>query len=206
MKTLAILGASGHGKVVADIAEICGWEQICFFDDAWPGLTVNEHWPVSGNFEQLMAQYDRFDGIVVAIGNNLIRFEKLSLLKKAGAPLVTLIHPSSVISKYAVIGAGSVVCAGVVVNAFSVVGMGAILNTSCTIDHDCQLGYAVHVSPGAHLGGAACIGDLSWIGIGASVRQLIQIGRGSVIGAGAAVVGHIPDNVVVAGVPAKKMG
>jgi glycosyltransferase involved in cell wall biosynthesis len=35
---LAILGASGHGKVLADAAEQCGWPSVSFFDDAWPGL------------------------------------------------------------------------------------------------------------------------------------------------------------------------
>lgn len=37
MRKLAILGAGGHGKVVADTAECCGWEEVFFFDDAWPG-------------------------------------------------------------------------------------------------------------------------------------------------------------------------
>src|SRR5690606_24126355 len=37
MIRLAILGASGHGKVVADCAELCGWSVVEFFDDAWPG-------------------------------------------------------------------------------------------------------------------------------------------------------------------------
>ena len=36
MNCLAILGASGHGKVVAEIAELQGWKKIVFFDDAFP--------------------------------------------------------------------------------------------------------------------------------------------------------------------------
>ena len=37
MKTLAILGASGHGKVVADAALSTGlWQEVVFYDDAWP--------------------------------------------------------------------------------------------------------------------------------------------------------------------------
>ena len=33
MKKLTIIGASGHGKVVADIASLNGYEEIEFLDD-----------------------------------------------------------------------------------------------------------------------------------------------------------------------------
>lgn len=95
--------------------------------------------------------------------------------------------------------------AGAVVNAGVRINPGAILNTCCSIDHDCLLGDAVHISPGARLAGGVQVGDLSWIGIGASVRQLICIGQRVMVGAGSAVVGDIPDDVTVAGVPAKRM-
>ena len=33
MKQLVIIGASGHGKVVADIGKKCGYDRIVFLDD-----------------------------------------------------------------------------------------------------------------------------------------------------------------------------
>jgi sugar O-acyltransferase (sialic acid O-acetyltransferase NeuD family) len=203
VKRLALLGASGHGKVVADMAELCGWDEIVFFDDAWPDLRRNGHWDVVGDSEHLLTRLTEFQGIFVAIGNNSTRFEKLNWLKKHNASLVTLVHPSSVISRYATIAQGSVVMAGVVVNADARIGEGAILNTGCSIDHDCVLGNCVHMSPGAQLAGGVKVGDFSWVGIGAAVRQLITIGENSVVGAGAAVVKDVPDGVTVVGVPAK---
>lgn len=203
MQRLAILGASGHGKVVADTAECCGWETVEFFDDAWPQRQSNGAWPVTGNTETLLDRLDQFHGVLVAIGNNRIRQDKLLTLQAAGARLVTLIHPAATVSRYARIGLGSVVFAGAVVNADAHVGMGAILNTGCSIDHDCMLGEAVHISPGARLAGGVQVGDLSWVGIGASVRHLIRIGSRSMIGAGAAVVSDIPDRVTAAGVPTR---
>ncbi|MGN7739581.1 acetyltransferase [Pseudomonas sp. 22526] len=203
MKRLAILGASGHGKVVADTAECCGWQVIEFFDDAWPGVTSNEVWPVVGTSKDLLSRVQEFDGILVAIGNNGIRRSKLYELKAAGARLPVLVHPLSVVSRYASIGSGSVVFASAVVNAFASVGEGAILNTSCCIEHDCVVGACTHISPGASLAGGVQIGDASWIGIGASVRQQIRIGDNVVVGAGAAVVSDISDNMTVAGVPAR---
>lgn len=203
MKKLAILGASGHGKVVADCAELCGWESISFFDDAWPEKTGNGKWAVEGDTPLLMRRLAEFDGVLVAIGNNHIRKAKLRVLLEEGAPIPVLIHPSAVVSRYVEIGSGSVFFAGAVVNVDCRIGLGAIINTSASIDHDCELGDAVHISPGAHLAGGVRVGARSWVGIGASVRQLVQIGSDVTVGAGAAVVSDIPDSCVAVGVPAR---
>lgn len=202
MKRLAILGASGHGKVVANIAESCGWSEVVFFDDAWPKVSVNGQWAVAGNSKILVEHLDTFAGMVVAIGNNAIRAEKLRWLSEISAPVVTLVHPSAVVSQYAELGAGTVVMPGVVVNVSSKIGDGAILNTACSIDHDCDIGDCVHISPGARLAGGVIVGNHSWVGIGACVRQLIRIGENVTVGAGAAVVSNLPDGVTAMGVPA----
>ena len=203
MKKLAILGASGHGKVVADIAECCGWRQIDFFDDAWPSIQQNGAWDIVGDTNALLATQVTYDGVAVAIGHNVIRCQKLHELQCAGASVVTLIHPAATVSRYAVIGSGSVIMAGVVVNADVTMGIGAILNTCCSVDHDCTLGDAVHVSPGARLAGNVCVGDASWVGIGACVRQGSTLGSNVMVGAGAAVVSNLPDDVTAVGVPAR---
>ena len=202
---LAILGASGHGKVVADTAECCGWQVIEFFDDAWPELKKNGVWPVVGDTAALMARLADFDGVLVAIGNNRIRDGKLRELQAAGAHLATLIHPAATVSRYAAIGEGTVVFAGAVVNADTHVNLGGILNTGCSIDHDCMLGDVVHISPGARVAGGVHVGDWSWVGIGASVRQQVRIGERVMVGAGSAVVSDIPNDITVAGVPAKRI-
>jgi len=203
VRKLAILGASGHGKVVADTAECCGWKTIEFFDDAWPVLQHNGAWSVVGDTEVLLERIKQFDGVLVAIGNNRIRHAKLLELQAAGVRLCSLIHPAATISRYVALGEGSVVFAGAVVNVDARIGLGAILNTGCSIDHDCELGAAVHVSPGARLAGGVTVGNLSWIGIGASVRQLVRIGAGVMVGAGAAVMADVADELTVVGVPAR---
>ena len=203
MKKLAILGASGHGKVVADTAECCGWQVVEFFDDAWPQTTSIGSWPVVGNTHVLLSRISEFDGVLVAIGNNSVRRSKLEQVQASGAHIPVLIHPSAIVSRHAKVGAGTVVFASAVVNADAKIGEGAILNTGCSVDHDCVLGAYVHISPGARLAGAVSVGDGTWIGIGACVRQVVCIGRNVMVGAGAAVVCNISDNMIVAGVPAR---
>ncbi|MCX2889747.1 acetyltransferase [Pseudomonas sp. DCB_BI] len=205
MKRLAILGASGHGKVVADTAEVCGWTEVLFFDDAWPSRTSNGVWDVVGTGQDLLGNAQAFDGVVVAIGNNLIRQAKLAALVQQGATLATLVHPLAYVSRHAKIGAGSVVFAGAVLNAGASVGVGGILNTGCSVDHDCFLADSVHVSPGARLAGGVTIGQCSWVGIGACVKQLINIGPNVVVGAGAAVVSDVGEGMTVIGVPARAL-
>ncbi|WP_082729285.1 acetyltransferase [Pseudomonas sp. St29] len=205
MRRLAVLGASGHGKVVADTAQCCGWSQVDFYDDSWPSLVHNGNWLVLGDSAALYARLQSYQGVIVAIGNNFIRHTKLMALMGVEAPIVSLIHPTAVISQFSTIGLGSVVFAGAVVNAGSKIGLGAILNTCCSVDHDCVLGDAVHISPGARLAGAVSVGERTWIGVGASVRQLIKIGSGVIVGVGAAVVHDVPDGITVAGVPAKNI-
>lgn len=203
MSRLAIFGASGHGKVLADIAELNGWEEVVFFDDAWPGRQYNGHWPIVGDTAALVAQLSLMDGAIVAIGCNTVRQKKLEQLSQAGALVITLVHPQAVISRHSSVGAGSVVMAGVVVNAGARIGTGAILNTGCSVDHDSLLGDYVHVSPGARLAGGVVIGDFSWVGMGACIRQMVHIGAHVMIGAGAVVVKPVADGMTAVGIPAR---
>ncbi|MFZ2858522.1 acetyltransferase [Acidovorax sp.] len=202
MNKLALLGASGHGKVVADAALAAGWKHVVFFDDAWPGVRVNGRWPVVGDMTVLMSRLPEFDGVLVAIGNCAVRWRKQQELRSAGARLATVVHPRACVSSYAQLGEGSVVMAGAVVNVDATVGEAGIVNTGATVDHDCVLAAGVHVSPGAHLSGNVKVGSCSWVGVGVSVRQGMHIGAGVVVGAGAVVVKSVADDQTVVGSPA----
>ncbi len=201
---LAILGASGHGRVVADCADALGWQRIVFFDDRHD-VALETPWSVAGTGEDLMAQASAFDAVVVAVGNNRMRLELLLALRSVGARLATLIHPRATVSGRSVIGPGSVVIAGAVVNIGARVGQGVIVNTGATVDHDCVLEDGVHVAPGAHLAGGVRVGKESWIGVGAVVREYTFVGEGAFVGAGAVVVASIDAGLKVVGNPARQI-
>ena len=199
MKRLAILGASGHGKVVADVALLSGWESVTFFDDAYPVRKQLSTWSVEGTTSDLIRNASIFDGVHVAIGDNFIRHSKFKEL--TGLNIVSIIHPTALISSSVSIGKGACIFGGVVINAETDLGVGAILNTGCTVDHDCRVGEFSHISPGVHLAGHVAVGDFSWLGIGSSVVQHLTIGPNTTIGAGSVVVKDIPGSSVAFGVP-----
>jgi sugar O-acyltransferase (sialic acid O-acetyltransferase NeuD family) len=202
VRKLAILGASGHGKVVADTALQAGWDQIEFFDDAWPAPSKNRGLTILGNTNSLINSLHEFDGVVVAIGDNRVRLNKIRSLLQLGLSLPSIIHPCSYVSDDVTLEKGSVIFAGAVIQSGCMIGVGCIVNSGSTVDHDCILADGVHISPGAHLGGGVKIGERSWIGIGSSVKQCINIGMDVTIGAGAAVVKDATDGLTLVGVPA----
>tara|TARA_B100000963_G_C22620645_1_gene669783 strand:+ start:1043 stop:1660 length:618 start_codon:yes stop_codon:yes gene_type:complete len=203
MKSLAIVGAGGNGKVAADIAVTLGWTNIVFFDRAWPEKEKNGQWPIVGKDSEILNVFHNYDGVFVAIGENKKRFEFLNLLLREKAKIVNLIHPSATVSSTVKFGVGIVIMPGVVVNADVKLGSGVILNTNCSVDHDCLLDSNVHLSPGVNLAGNVSVGKNSWIGIGASVRENLFIGPDVIVGAGAVVVSDVNAKSKVIGIPAK---
>lgn len=196
---LYILGASGHGAVVADIAMALGYRNIAFCDDdpAKLGQTILDC-PIIGDRHTVPEAAE----IVIAIGDNIIRNQVMDEAAKQGLVCPALIHPSAVISPSAKIHEGTVVMANSVVNARAVIGPGCILNTASSVDHDCELGTSVHIAPGVRLSGNVKVGALSMLGTGSCAIQGITIGSNSMVGAGSVVVRDIPDNVVAYGNPA----
>jgi len=205
MKKLAVIGAGGHGAVVAEVAQLNGWE-IDFFDDGCEPSRRVGPWQVIGSTKDLCQNFkSMYKYCFVAIGNNSIRMEKQLCLEKEGFVCPTLIHPSAVISQNSEVLNGTVIMANAVVNVFSKIGKGCIVNTASTIDHECILEDGVHISPGVNLAGNVILKERCWIGIGSSVKNGVEIGRNSIVGAGAVVLSSVENNKTVVGVPAKNM-
>lgn len=206
LSKLLIYGASGHGKVVGDIAMSLGWKNLQFYDEQYAEMPKLYNKKAVGDWQLLLDDLSGASGVIVAIGNNYHRENYLKLLQERNAPIVSLIHSSAVISEYSKIGTGSVVMPNVVVNAGAVVGVGTILNTSSSVDHDCEIDSFVHLSPGAKLAGGVKVGGCSWLGLNSCVIENITIGDSVIVGAGAVVVKDVGDNKKVLGVPAREVG
>lgn len=199
-----VLGAGGHGRVVAEVARSAGYTIEGFIDDAVPLGTNVLGAPVLGTTAWLLGQPARM--VALGLGDNRRREQLQQQLEAASHHVGTFVHATAWVSPTATLGAGTVVMARVVVNAEAHIGRGVILNTGAIVEHECVVGHFAHLSPSATLGGSARIGERSHIGLGASVIHLGEVGSDCVVGAGATVIkGRIADGLTVVGVPAKPL-
>lgn len=203
---LLILGAGGHGRVVADAAERSAdsWTEIAFLDDRFPELARSGAWRVIGRLGELAGFAAQYEACIAAVGDAALRLGLLERASAAGFTVPLIVHARATISAHARLEPGTVVAAGAVVSVGAKVARGCIINTGATIDHDCRLAEGVHVCPGAHLAGGVEIGARSWFGIGAVARQGVHIGADATVGAGAVCIENVRDGVVVSGVPARE--
>lgn len=204
MDKLLIIGASGHGKVIADIAlKMNKWKSISFLDDD-ENIKSSMGIEVIGKSAYAFKHIKDYD-IFVAIGNNATREKIQEKLEAEGASIPILVHPNVVIGEQVKFGDGTVVMAGTVINCCTKIGKGCIINTGATIDHDNLIKDYVHISPGVHTAGTVKIGKGTWLGVGSVVSNNLNIISGCKVGAGAVVVKDITEAGSYVGVPARRV-
>lgn len=191
-----LYGGSGHAKVVTDCLRDSGCTVAGVFDDN-PVLKSIYGLDIIGSYSPL-AFPDL--PIIISIGNNEIR---LKIARHISHSPGNSIHPSALISKSAMIGAGSVIMHGAVIQADVKLGNHCIINTGASVDHDSVIGDFTHISPHATLCGNVKIEEGSHVGAGAVVIQGIKIGRWVTVGAGSVIIRDIPDYAVVVGNPGR---
>ncbi len=197
--TLVIIGAGGHGKVVADMALKIGYTDIVFADDHATGTCMGL--PVRYTCRDLLSLNDGKTDFVIAVGSNAAR---KAIAERYPVNYVTLVHPSAELGACVTVGTGTVIMANAVINPCATVGKHCIINTAAVVEHDNTIGDYVHLSPRVALGGTVSVGEETHVGIGATVKNNITICGHCVIGAGAAVVKNIYESSIYMGIPAKK--
>lgn len=200
MNKLIIIGAGGHGKVIADNAVKNGYSDICFLDDHAVGTCLG--FQIVGSSNDIPRFDDGETDFILGIGNNAVR-KKIS--ESLDVNWVTLIHPSAIIGLDVTVEKGTVIMAGAVVNACSKIGKHCIINSGAVVEHDNVIEDYVHISPRVALGGTVSVGACSHVGIGATVKNNVDICDNCVIGAGAVVVKNICEGGTYVGVPARKI-
>lgn len=201
-KNLIIIGAGGHGKVIADIAfQMNKWEEIYFLDDYSNEQDIMG-FKVVGTSKSIL-EFQKDSDFIVGIGNNDIRQKINRQLELIDVPIATLIHPNATVGLDVQISKGTVVMAGSVINTSTKIGKGVIINTGTSIDHDCVIGDFVHLSPGVHIAGTVSVGNRTWIGIGSSLVNNISISKDIIVGAGSTVLRNLTDEGIYVGSPLK---
>ena len=210
MKKVILLGSGGHAKSVIDTMRLAGkYSPHCILDlKEQIGKEVLGV-PVTGSDADLSTYYRQ--GIrlcFIALGSTGKPARRIVLWKlalEAGFEFPNIIHPSAVVSPYAVIGRGVYIGPAAIINAGVLIGDGCIINSGAIIEHDCNIGGFVHVAPGAVLSGGVTVGDNAHVGTGCAVMHCVRIGTDSIIGAGSVVIKNIPSRKVCVGNPAKEI-
>jgi len=196
---LVICGCGGHSKVVSEVAESIGFKEITYIDQN------NDEGYFLGRTKVKNIRENYSGYFFIAIGDNFLRenIYKQFLQDHKSAKSVTLIHPSSVISKRSEIKGGSVVMPLAVVNTDCNIGKGVIINTSSVVEHDAKLMDFSSLAPNSAVGGRAIIGERTAISIGANIKHGVKIGNDVVVGASSCVLNDLEPNIVSYGIPAK---
>ncbi|MFY0631388.1 MAG: NeuD/PglB/VioB family sugar acetyltransferase [Flavobacteriaceae bacterium] len=200
-KKVAIIGYSGHGYVISDIAISVGLN-LKFYTEKHE-LNKNPYGLDYLGFELDKSFFNNIENIefILGLGNNEIRRKVYNLLISKRVNVLNVVDSSSLISKNSFIGKGNFISRGVIINALAKVGNACILNTGCIIEHECVLGDAVHIAPGAVLAGNVNVEDGAFIGANTIIKEGVNIGKNVIIGAGSVVVKDVPDDVIGYGNP-----
>jgi sugar O-acyltransferase (sialic acid O-acetyltransferase NeuD family) len=185
---VVIFGAGGHGKVVAEIALLQGYDVVAFIDDAKAHLGVRHLGRPVVALDRLLAESsDRPRHVALGIGNNDARRRSAARLSAIGFELATLVHPRAHLSASARLSPGVVVVAGATVNADAVLEEGAIVNTNAVVEHDCFVGQFAHVGPGSVMCGGSRLGPGAALGPRAVVPVLGAVEADAMVPPGAIV-------------------
>ena len=142
---LLILGAGGHGQTVAELAQLTGkFGEIAFLDD-----NLSAHPDVIGILDDYLKYQTVYDAAIVAFGNAALRKKWQEKIAQAGFLLPILMHPTAMVSRSAVLGAGTVIMAKAVVQPHVHCGDGCILSACTIVDHDAKIGDYCHINAGA---------------------------------------------------------
>ncbi len=199
-KSVIIIGAGGHAKVIADIVLKSGDTLLGFLDDAAVGKVYGDY-QVLGTVADCVRYADEAQ-FIIGIGNNAIRRR---IAEQYALDWYTAVHPSAQLALGVTVGEGTAVMANAVINSDTVIGRHSIVNTAAVVEHDNVVGDYVHVSPHATLCGVVTVGDNTQIGAGATVIHVKTVCADCVIGAGSAVVEDIETAGTYVGVPARKI-
>lgn len=206
---MVIIGAKGFAKEVLNVCIQNNIPNIAFYDDMTkesPDLLYNQY-PILTNTSQIVDYFQNYgNNFTIGIGNPVLRNHVFIKIKELGGNLTSIISTEARIGSYDVsIDNGTIILPGVTISNSVKIGWGTMIYYNSIITHDCQIDNFVEISPNVTLLGRSKVSSFTHIGAGAIILPDVHVGGNVIVGAGAIVTKNIPDNCVVAGIPAQKI-
>jgi sugar O-acyltransferase (sialic acid O-acetyltransferase NeuD family) len=209
MRKLAIFGAGGFGRdvtmVIDQINELKGqWEMIGFYDDGREKGEIINDYVVLGGIEELN-KVDYPLGLVIAIGNPLIKRKVHNSITNSEIFYPNLIHPNVIMGnkKFLSIGEGCIIGPGNILTVNISLGSHVFLSVFCSVGHDTIIKDYASFMPGVNISGDVLINECVYVGTGSKIVNQIEIGREAFIGAGSLVSKSLPEKCTAVGIPAR---
>lgn len=209
MKNIAVFGAGGFGREVKTIIDAINLENadtynfVGFFDDGIEKGTLVNNYPVLGGVNEIN-QYQEDLLLIISIGDPEIKKKILSKIENSHISFPSIIHPKASISNELVdIGKGCIICEGTIITCNIKIKDFVILNLMCTVGHDTIIENYCSFMPSVNISGEVHIHKSVYVGTGAKIINLLEIGENTVVGAGAVVAKTLPANCTAVGIPAK---
>lgn len=209
MKNIAIFGAGGFGREVKTIIDAINkveqnvYNFVGFYDDGIEKGTIVNGFPVLGGVEDLN-KLEEDISLVISIGDPKIKHKILNKITNSHIDFPTIIHPNASISNDDVqIEEGTIICEGTIITCNIRIGKFVILNLMCTVGHDTSIDDYCAFMPSVNISGEVQIKESVYVGTGAKIINLLEIGENTIVGAGAVVSKTLPSNCTAVGIPAK---
>lgn len=203
-----IIGAGKYGEVYLSYLKESGVDVIGFLDDN-PSIQNSKiaGSPVLGPISILPELNKTFqiEDVYCPLGNNRLRIKLLNNARNYGYNTPNFIHPSVIISPDVKIASEGVYILGnTYIMPHVLIEKDVMISGGANIIHHSILKRGVFISNGVNFGASLIAQECAYIGMGSCIMTGVsEIGKDSLIGAGAVVVKDVPDGAVVAGVPAK---
>lgn len=204
MKKCVIVGAGTYGEVYAAYLKE-DYEIVGFIDDdsALVGKKI-VGFPVLGNSEFLFSQLNRDVSVFVPIGNNKIRVSLLEKLNKAGFSTPSFIHPKTRIHSSVSIGKGVYILSATNIMPFTTIADCTMISMGVNIAHHVVIEKGCFFSQGTNIGASINIREQAYFGIGSILMTGVSnVGKKTMIGAGAVIIKDVPDEVTMVGNPGR---
>lgn len=169
-----IIGGGTLCKFVIDIVESLDNIRIeGIFDDNYPQKKSVNKYPVIGKISDIATVNKN---LVLAIGDPAFRKSFISEKTFEGHTFPIVTHASTIISKYAEIGAGNIIGPYSSVLGGSTVGAGCCILSNVNINHDIEIGTYSLIGAGCLIGNNVKIGEGAHLSMGVNVppEQIIE--------------------------------